>query len=135
VKSEIQHIRCRQTFYPRARRSVPAARDFVRTALADWSVLERADDILLCVSELATNAVRHGVPAGRGFLLYVALDAEGVLRIEVHDSGDGEPRLRTGNDQAENGRGLLLVDVLADTWGVGERVPGKIVWCQFNVAV
>lgn len=112
-----------------------ASRHFVRAALADWTVLERADDILLCVSELATNAVRHGVPPGRGFLLYVAMDAERcVVRVEVHDSGDGDPCPRKRDTYAEGGRGLLLVGLLADKWGVAERVPGKTVWCEFDVS-
>jgi hypothetical protein len=33
----------------------------------------------------------------------------------------------------ESGRGLLLVEALSDKWGVGERVPGKIVWCEFSI--
>lgn len=32
----------------------------------------------------------------------------------------------------ESGRGLVIVEALADRWGVGERVPGKIVWCEFG---
>jgi serine/threonine-protein kinase RsbW len=131
MEREIQQIRCRQRFYPRAKQSVRAARHFVREALADWAVLERADDILLCVSELATNAVRHGVPPGRGFLLCVSLDADGLLRVEVHDSGDGEPRPREFDEEAQSGRGLMIVVALSDKWGVGERVPGKVVWCEF----
>jgi serine/threonine-protein kinase RsbW len=116
--------------------SVPAARDFVRKALAEWRVREqeRVEDILLCVSELTTNALVHGVPPGRGFLLHVSLHVDGLLHVEVHDSGDGEPRVRQAWDtsERENGRGLCLVEALADKWGVGERVPGKIVWCEFD---
>lgn len=57
---------------------------------------------------------------------------DGVLRIDVHDSGDGWPRLRVPD--GESGRGLLLVEVLADKWGVGERDPGKIAWCEFGIS-
>ena len=46
----------RERFYRRERRSVPAAREFVRTAVTDWGFGARLDDVLLCVSELATNA-------------------------------------------------------------------------------
>lgn len=122
----------RERFYRRERRSVPLAREFVRAALVEWGVGERADAVLLCVSELATNALRHGVPPGRGFQLYVWPPAGGALRLEVHDSGDGWPRVRAGAGPVdEGGRGLLLVEALADKWGVGERMPGKIVWCEF----
>lgn len=123
----------RERFYRRERRSVPAARTFAREALADWDVGPRGDDILLCVSELTTNALLHGVPPGRGFLLRL-LPYDGGVRVEVHDSGDGVPALPQGRGwwADEGGRGLLLVAALADKWGVGERDPGKVVWCEFT---
>ncbi|MGW0564222.1 ATP-binding protein [Streptomyces sp. NPDC003016] len=120
-----------ERFYRRDRRSVSAAREFARRALADWGMDARMDDVLLCVSELATNALVHGVPPGRGYRLRLWLYGGGVLRIEVHDSGDGLPRVR--EPDGESGRGLLLVTALADRWGVGEREPGKVVWCEFTV--
>ncbi|MFG2652240.1 ATP-binding protein [Streptomyces sp. NPDC048436] len=50
----------------------------------------------------------------------------------MHDSGGGWPRLGVGEDgDAESGRGLLIVVALADKWGVAERDPGKVVWCEF----
>ncbi len=117
----------RERFLPRDRRSVPAARRFAREVLAGWGWPE-PDDPLLCVSELATNALLHGVPPGRGLLLQLRCDGR-VLRIEVHDSGAGVPRIVDAAD--ETGRGLRIVDALADKWGVGERDPGKTVWCEF----
>ncbi|MCZ0970700.1 ATP-binding protein [Streptomyces albulus] len=137
MQEEIQAVRVRTEFYRRERRSVSLAREFARSALADWDRKRGADEVVLCVSELATNAVLHGVPPGRGYRLWLALGAEdGVLRVEVHDSGDGEPRVpeRGGAEDAEWGRGLLLVSALADAWGVEERVPGKIVWCEWRPA-
>lgn len=133
MNAQPQLLHAREAFYRRDRRSVRLAREFTREALTDWAAAERSDDVLLCVSELATNAVLHGVPPGRGFRLQLALDADGVLRVEVHDSGPGEVRVPDTCAEAEDGRGLMLVAVLADKWGVGERVPGKIVWCQFAV--
>ena len=65
----IQQPCLREQFYRRERRSVPAAREFVRTAVTDWGLGARMDDVLLCVSELATNALVHGVPPGRGYRL------------------------------------------------------------------
>jgi hypothetical protein len=52
----------------------------------------------------------------------------------VHDSGDGVPVLprQDAQEPCEGGRGLLLVSKLADKWGVGERCPGKVVWCEFE---
>jgi anti-sigma regulatory factor (Ser/Thr protein kinase) len=134
VNEEIPHPSPRERFYRRERPSVPAARAFAGEALAEWGVRERAYDIVLCVSELATNALVHGVPPGRGFLLrLLPLPYDGGVRVEVHDSGDGVPALpqAEGREPGEGGRGLLLVSELADKWGVGERDPGKIVWCEF----
>jgi anti-sigma regulatory factor (Ser/Thr protein kinase) len=139
MHEESQQADVRERFYRRERRSVPAAREFARVALAEWGCASRADDVLLCVSELATNALLHGVPPGRGFLLRLSRHVGGVVRVEVHDSGAGRPRLPTqpdesrapGPEERECGRGLLLVDALADKWDVGERMPGKVVWCEF----
>lgn len=139
MSQEPQRTDLRSRFYRRDRRSVPAAREFTREALDAWGVAGRAEDVLLCVSELTTNALLHGVPPGRGFLLRLSRDGAGVLRVEVHDSGDADPALRTRQDECatpaaderEGGRGLFLVAALADKWDVGERVPGKVVWCEF----
>lgn len=135
MNDDVQHLDRRERFYRRERRSVPAAREFAREALTEWGFESREDEILLCVSELATNALLHGVPPGRGFLLLLRRDFGDALRVEVHDSGSGLPHLAAqpgrDRDQEESGRGLLLVDALADKWDVGERDPGKIVWCEF----
>ncbi|MCX4502846.1 ATP-binding protein [Streptomyces anulatus] len=127
----------RAAFYCRERRSIPVVRKFTRKTLIEWECEKRTDDVLLCVTELATNALRHGVPPGRGFKVHIYLERiENALRVELHDSGDGEVRPADGLPGAddEGGRGLLLVAALADEWGVGERNPGKIVWCEFDIA-
>lgn len=125
----------REAFYRRERRSIPRAREFARAALSDWNATARADDVLLCVSELTTNALVHGAPPGRGFRLHLFLLDDGVVRVEVHDSGDGAVQIPLPEPEADGGRGLLLVAALADKWGVGERAPGKIVWCEFSAMV
>lgn len=112
-------------------------RKFTRKALVEWECEKRTDDVLLCVTELATNALRHGVPPGRGFKVHIYLERiENALRVELHDSGGGEVRPSDGmpGPDDEGGRGLLLVAALSDKWGVGERNPGKIVWCEFSIA-
>ncbi|OKJ77598.1 ATP-binding protein [Streptomyces sp. CB02460] len=132
-----QLLEFREAFYRRERRSVPLVRRFVRQALVDWACEAHqvnVDDVLLCVSELATNALAHGVPPGRGYRLFLYWDStETRLRVEIHDSGDGEvpETAPTPDPTAERGRGLTLVAALASKWGVGERNPGKIVWCEF----
>lgn len=113
--------------YLRNPRTVAAARQFTRDTLHAWGRPARQDDVLLCVSELATNALRYGVPRGRGYLLRL-LTFDGTVRVEVHDSGPGLSRI-TGHP---HGRGLALVAALADDWGVLPRTPGKVVWCEFR---
>ncbi|WP_435865415.1 ATP-binding protein [Streptomyces spectabilis] len=124
----------RERFYRRERQSVPAARAFTCDALATWGLSDRMGDIALCVSELTTNALVHGAPPGRGFKLRLLRDG-GSVRVEVHDSGDGRPRLVGEGVADESGRGLLLVAALADKWGVAERNPGKVVWAEFTEGV
>lgn len=134
--TQIPHLR--ERFFRRERGSVPAARRYACETLAGWGLAEaeRSEDVLLCVSELVTNALLHGVPPGRLFLLFLRYDGR-VLRVEVHDSGPGVPRTVDGgkgrNGWDEGGRGLLLVAALSDEWGVRGREPGKAVWCEFTL--
>ncbi|MGA4849202.1 ATP-binding protein [Streptomyces sp. G5(2025)] len=65
--------------------------------LTEWGVADRLDDIRLCVSELATNAVLHGAPAGRELCLRLVLDVA-FVRVEVLDSGDGQPQVPAGTE-------------------------------------
>ncbi len=130
VISEIPLPFFAERLFRRERRSVPAARAFAGEVLDAWKAPERRPEVLLCVSELATNAVLHGVPPGRGFRLMTWLERDGLLRVEVHDSGPGRPCAVRPAAGEESGRGLLLVEAVADRWGVGERDPGKVVWCE-----
>nr|WP_107087909.1 MULTISPECIES: ATP-binding protein [unclassified Streptomyces] len=132
VNVDIQPALLRERFYPRSRQTVRPARQFAAETLHAWGVTCRHDDVLLCVSELATNALLHGVPPGRGYRLRM-LRYEGTVRVEVHDSGGGRPRIAGRDPGAEGGRGLLLVAAVADRWGAVARVPGKAVWCEFAV--
>ncbi|MFI5552563.1 ATP-binding protein [Streptomyces sp. NPDC051738] len=126
-----QHPHTREAFYRRDRRSVRLAREFTHATLTDWAATARTDDVLLCVSELTTNALLHGVPPGRGLLLRLVRHLDEVIRVEVHDSGPGRLRFGDPSPESEHGRGLLLVTLLADKWGVEDRDPGKAVWCEF----
>lgn len=132
MNTQPQLLHARTALYARDRRSVAVARDLTRITLADWRLTRRTDDVLLCVSELATNALLHGVPPGRCFRLDLGLDTAEVLRVEVQDSGPGEIRTPDVTPESERGRGLLLVAALSDDWGVRQREPGKVVWCEFR---
>ncbi|KAF3466134.1 ATP-binding protein [Streptomyces sp. Tu 3180] len=95
--------------------------------------------VALVVGELAANAVRHGRVPGRDFRLRLVLDeASGLVRIEVADAAAAKrpPQAPpTSCPDGESGRGLLLVDVLAERWGSEPRDPvGKTVWAEVPLA-
>ncbi|WP_414505444.1 ATP-binding protein [Streptomyces sp. NEAU-L66] len=121
-------------FFAPVPESVGQARDFVLRTLAAWGLEGRAEDIRLCVSELATNALTHGTPCGQGF--HVTMSAEDtIVRIEIHDAAPHWPRPRRSTDDDTSGRGLHIVDMLSDNWGVEDRgVAGKVVWSRFKTA-
>lgn len=84
------------------------------------------------VAELAVNAVTHGHVPGRDFELRLALD-EACLRIEVADArSERWPELREADPVGVSGRGLRLVEALADDRGVLGRSVGKTVWAAIG---
>ena len=86
------------------------------------------DDAALLVTEVATNALRHGGP---GVDLWLRRVAEGGLRVEIVDGrAESLPRLRTPGADDEGGRGLLLVSGLARAWGSERLSAGKCVWFE-----
>ncbi|MFE4265010.1 ATP-binding protein [Streptomyces sp. NPDC056883] len=123
----------RQQRFPRARASVRAARQFVGDTLGEWGVSERRGDIRLCVSELATNAVLHGVPLGREFSVRLEWEG-GIVTVEVRDSGPGRPVVKQPDLGARCGRGLWLVEELADEFQIRDERVGKTVWAGFKLA-
>ncbi|WP_329455678.1 ATP-binding protein [Streptomyces sp. NBC_01497] len=123
----------RQRLFSRARRSVPEARDFAVGTLTLWEIEERVDDLRLGVSELAANAVAHGVPAGRQFCVRLARDGD-LVRLEVRDSGGGLPLVHPPSGDLCSGRGLWLARAVADGFGVIPHRVGKTVWLTFEVA-
>ncbi|WP_405409395.1 ATP-binding protein [Streptomyces decoyicus] len=121
-----------ERFFVPAPESVRRARVFAVRTLADWGREGRADDVRLCVSELATNAVEHGTGCCHGFSVTMAAE-DGAVRVEVHNHSHCRPRLRHPTDDDVSGRGLGIVDMLSDEWGVEERgMVGKVVWSRFK---
>ncbi|WP_405140938.1 ATP-binding protein [Sphaerisporangium sp. NBC_01403] len=105
--------------------SVHAARVLVCQELRRWGTGGLVDDCSLIVSELVTNAIRHG---GTAFSLRLGSDGSSVYG-EVFDAGDGLPCEAPGDLDATDGRGLLIVGTLADEWGVVPAAGGgKTVW-------
>ncbi|NBE54636.1 ATP-binding protein [Streptomyces boluensis] len=127
------HLRPAQQEFTRNREAVGRARRFVRETITGHVPTDRADDIIVCASELATNALRH-TPPGRQFRVCVTVTADS-LRLEVHDAGEGKPELREAAAHDDSGRGLFLVATLADGWGTSPRDGlGKLVWAEFTLA-
>jgi anti-sigma regulatory factor (Ser/Thr protein kinase) len=108
------------------RRAADEARAFLRTARCPAHVGAAAlDDALLLVSELVTNAVRHGAPP---LTLRIDCEESSGITVRVSDGEPGLPVLGCAHEQAESGRGMTLVDAISDDWGAEPDAPGKTVW-------
>ncbi|WP_306316458.1 MULTISPECIES: ATP-binding protein [unclassified Streptomyces] len=119
------------------RRGTRLARLLTAEKLRAWDVdMDTAECAEQIVAELAANAAFHGNVRGRGFRISLTLDdASATLRIEVSDArGDRLPEA-TRSPADESGRGLLIVESLADGWGVEGYAPGgKTVWAELAKA-
>jgi Histidine kinase-like ATPase domain len=133
-------------------KSVGAARDFCLSTMRRWGVQDRGDDVAVVVSELLTNALRHGVPQAQTQAqsqgqagVRAAPRSRWPVRLGLVQPGhfvlcavaDPSPRLPEPKEPdylAESGRGLHVISALSDRWGC--TVPteaGKVVWALFSV--
>lgn len=95
-----------------------------------------AETLVLLISELVTNAVVHtGCPAVLRMLFGAGAAEAGTVRVEVADSCARPPRPRHADGDDTNGRGLELVDGLADRWGWRPEGAGKSIWCEVDRCV
>jgi anti-sigma regulatory factor (Ser/Thr protein kinase) len=114
--------------FDRDARNGHRARHVVADCLDAWGLAGERQAVEVVVSELFTNAVRHGDGA-----VEVRLAADGeVIRVEVRDEGGGRPVLRTPDPSGAQpgGWGLHLVGQLADTWGADVRDGRTLVWAE-----
>ncbi|MFC6060947.1 SpoIIE family protein phosphatase [Streptomyces ochraceiscleroticus] len=109
-------------------RSVARARELARDQLTDWGLEPLVDTTELLVSELVTNALRHGHGDIR---LRLLLDR--TLVCEVWDADLAQPRRRRARDTDEGGRGLQLVGLLSRGWGSRRTPRGKTVWFELDL--
>lgn len=124
--------RLQQHVAPGDPEALVAARHMIGAAVRAWGARERADEIELVADELIVNALMH-TDGPAIVTLRILAGHEHRLRVEVADRSSALPRRREGGDSGVSGRGLMLVDRLADVWGVEPRGSGKCVWCEFVV--
>jgi anti-sigma regulatory factor (Ser/Thr protein kinase) len=110
--------------------SVSEARRHVVATLEDWGVADAGWTSVQLVSELATNAVIH---ARSEFTVELSRHGD-RLRVCVRDSSTLQPGMRRYSEDSTTGRGLRLVDSLADEWGVERLGLGKIIWFEIDLA-
>lgn len=103
-------------------------RRIVRAGLRQWRQPDLVETAQLLTSELVTNALQHGKGPEIVFRLYLRDDQ---LVIEVRDGSPNLPALRRGGTDDESGRGLVLVDEMADAWGVS--ADGTTTWCSLSL--
>jgi anti-sigma regulatory factor (Ser/Thr protein kinase) len=118
--------------------AAPWARRMTRQLLEEWQLETLSDTALLVVSELVTNAVKASgnldCPGLRPLswqMLALTVQHTGAgVRLEVWDPNPVRPALQQPDPSSEGGRGLLIVECLADQWGHYTADGGKVVWCE-----
>lgn len=107
--------------------SVARARSFVRDTARGRST-SVTDELELLASEMVTNAVMY---AKTPFIIRVVC-FEGTIRLEVEDASTTLPSPRRPGPTAPVGRGLVVVEGIADRWGVRAESAGKVVWAEID---
>ncbi len=120
---------------------VRAARHFTLTTLQRWGVAERSEDIVIVVSELLTNAIRHALPGSgashAGWPIRLGLLQPGNYVVcAVADPSKVLPVARQPDHGAETGRGLHVIAALSDHWGyTTPSDTGKVLWAMFSARI
>jgi anti-sigma regulatory factor (Ser/Thr protein kinase) len=110
---------------------VAALRRIMRLHLGVWGLHEVTEVAQLCVSELVSNIIKH-VGVGTPATLGVSMNGT-RLRIELHDPDTrARPTLVEVGSDCEAGRGMAIVDAIADRWGVLLRTDRKVTWCELT---
>jgi anti-sigma regulatory factor (Ser/Thr protein kinase) len=123
-----EHVLVELPYLPRA---VPEARQAIRTLLGARGLPADTVDVAeLLVSELVTNAVKYGDPP---VWLLVEL-RPGLVHASVSDTSEALPHRREVTPASEGGRGLLVLDALAGSWGAAVAGAGKYLWFDLPVS-
>jgi anti-sigma regulatory factor (Ser/Thr protein kinase) len=119
-----------ETHLPSSPEAPQLARAFLRNALQTWQLDGFGEITELLTSELVTNVVVH---VGSPITLRTFRNPDS-LRIEVDDASTDPPVLEHPGTGDDHGRGILLVDSLADGWGTDIGADGKRVWFELHTA-
>ena len=136
-----ERIHCRERIsFAAVSTAASCTRLFIRSTLARWQQTPDEDEVLLVASELVNNAVTATGVAGE-HPLWTELDTLNLIEvhllaldkaivIEVWDASSELPTPRASEADAENGRGLLLIEALSSRWGSCPTQWGKVVWVE-----
>ncbi|MDJ0340315.1 SpoIIE family protein phosphatase [Streptomyces sp. H10-C2] len=117
-----------------APRQIRESRHEIRALLHDWAAPDQVDAAVLLVSELITNVLVHTDEDAVLTARLMGMPGTRRLRIDVGDRSDDMPHRRSPGEMASSGRGLLLIEELADAWGVDPRGDGKTIWFEIYEA-
>lgn len=106
------------------------ARHFVQNMLIDGEVASTLEVVTLLVSEVVTNAVLHA----RSDVTVTVRNDGTVVRVEVEDQSESVPTQMPVAQDATTGRGMVLIEQLADAWGTRTSRQGKTVWFELSCA-
>ncbi|MFE7275638.1 SpoIIE family protein phosphatase [Streptomyces sp. NPDC057623] len=113
---------------------VSVARQQLRELLHDWACEDQVDSAVLLLSETLTNVLVH-TDADALLLAEVrGVAGDRRIRVEVTDTSDALPHKRRPGELASSGRGLILIELLAQAWGVDPRGEGKSIWFELYEA-
>jgi anti-sigma regulatory factor (Ser/Thr protein kinase) len=107
--------------------AVAVARRRVREACQGLDI--DIDDVVLCASELVTNALLHGDPP----IELEVNTSPAAIRVAVHDCGGGTVELRRAALAGTAGRGLHIIESIASRWGTNPRRGGKTTWFELEI--
>jgi anti-sigma regulatory factor (Ser/Thr protein kinase) len=122
--------RPKRRIFPGRPDQIGHARDFTRRILGPCPVL---DEAVLLVSELATNALEHTATGNDGQFDVTIYSGDSSLLIAVSDGGSGQtPSPRAYDELSEDGRGLGMVELIADRWGHCGDEHGRTIWFELR---
>lgn len=111
---------------------IAVARQQLRELLHDWPSADQVDSAVLLMSEMLANVLVHTDTDALVLAEVGGEKGERRIRVEVTDAGEDLPHRRRPGELASHGRGLVLIELLADEWGVEPRGVGKSIWFELH---